>query len=189
MSFESKLVGKNAALAGIAPSIALINPKFPDNLGKIQRLASCYGIKQVWYTGDRIKLGEGERLPREERMKGFAEVTLMQYDRPFDQFGPDVTPVAIEVREQSESLFDFEHPENPLYVFGPEDGDLGHTSLAHCHRFVVIPVRHCMNLAHAVATILWDREMKLFQAGKIVKKITPGQWENRGGQFRAADEE
>ena len=139
------LISKTAKPVGTIPSIVLINPKFPDNLGKIQRLASCYGIEQVWYSGDRIKLDAKERLPREERMKGFKDVKLFQYDRPLHQF-PDATPVAIEVRENAENLYEFEHPENPVYVFGPEDGSVPQAVLAGCHRFVVIPTRHCLNL-------------------------------------------
>jgi hypothetical protein len=33
-----------------------------------------------------------------------------------------VTPVAVELRPDAESLVTFEHPEEALYVFGPEDG-------------------------------------------------------------------
>ena len=57
-------------------------------------------MKQVWFTGNRIKLEEGERLPREERMKGYKNVDLIQYDYPFDHFGKGVTPVAIELLKE-----------------------------------------------------------------------------------------
>lgn len=186
VSGKPLLISQKAAPIGITPSIVCINPNYAANLGKIQRLASCYGIPQVFYTGDRIRIKEGARLPREERMKGFKDVQLIQYDRPLDQF-KDATPVAIEVRENAESLFEFEHPDNPVYVFGPEDGFIPQAILQHCHRFVVVPVRHCMNLATCVSTILWDRELKLHLAGKVMKKITPISWENRGGQFAEAD--
>jgi tRNA(Leu) C34 or U34 (ribose-2'-O)-methylase TrmL len=29
-----------------------------------------------------------------------------------------------------------------------------------CHRFVKIPTKHCLNLANAVATVLYDRHAK-----------------------------
>jgi hypothetical protein len=32
--------------------------------------------------------------------------------------------------------------------------------LTRCHRFVRIPTRHCLNLACAVGTVLYDRESK-----------------------------
>lgn len=178
----SKIYGKDAPKIGVAPSILLTNPKYPDNLGKVLRLASCYGISQVWYTGNRISLDQdaGDRLPREERMRGYKEVTLTQNDYPFDCFEKDVVPVAIEVRENAEPLYTFEHPENALYVFGPEDGSISQVHMRHCHRFVVIPTRHCLNLATAVSTILWDRQYKKWLNGEIEDMVTPGIFEDRG---------
>jgi tRNA(Leu) C34 or U34 (ribose-2'-O)-methylase TrmL len=158
------LIGKNAAPAGVAPAIALIDPRFAYNVGMVVRLASCYGLQQVWYTGDRVRMEVERRgkLPREERMKGYKEVEIVQFDRPLEQFR-DCTPVAVEVRPSSERLQDFEHPKNAVYVFGPEDGSIPQSVLRHCHRFVIIPTRnrYCLNLATATATILWDRALKL----------------------------
>jgi tRNA(Leu) C34 or U34 (ribose-2'-O)-methylase TrmL len=174
--------GKNAAEHGEAPSIALVNPKSADNVAKVVRLASCYGIRQVWWTGNRVMLDvQGkQRLPREERMKGYRDVSMIQHDYIFDQFPSDVTPVAVEVRPNSESLLDFIHPAKPLYVFGPEDGAIDKVLLGHCHRFVVIPTRHCLNLSTAVATVLWDREYKRYLNGEVSDLVTPGQFEKRG---------
>ena len=52
---------------GRAPAVVLIDPKFPHNVGAAVRAASCYGVGQVWFTGDRVQLiGERRyRLPRE----------------------------------------------------------------------------------------------------------------------------
>jgi hypothetical protein len=52
--------------------------------------------------------------------------------------------------------------------------------LSHCHRFVVIPTRHCLNLATAVATVLWDREYKRWLRGECDGLMTPGGFEQRG---------
>lgn len=135
----------------------------------------------MWWTGQRVDLDVSNRtrLPREERMKGYQDVSMIQHDYLFDQMPKGVTPVAIEVRENSENLHDFEHPENPLYVFGPEDGSIPQTYLRHCHRFVVIPTRHCLNLATAVATIMYDRSIKQYWNGNT-DVITPGEYEDRG---------
>lgn len=174
-------VGKNAPKIGLNPAIALVNPKFTRNVGAILRLASCYGIKQVWASGNRINEDPsiGKRLPREERMRGYQEVDLIQYDRFLDMFSSDIIPVAIEVRENAEPLYTFEHPEKAVYVFGPEDGSIPKTYLQHCHRFVVIPTRHCLNLATAVATVLHDRAYKNYLKGDETI-VTPGEFEQRG---------
>lgn len=166
-NLESLEVGKSYPKIGVTPAVALCNPKFPHNVGAVMRSASCYGVSQVWYSGDRVTLDEskGNRLPREERMKGYANVEVRQYDYFFDLFGDDVVPVAVEIRPDSELLPQFEHPEKALYVFGPEDGSIDSTMLRHCHRFVVIPTAHCLNLATAVSTVLYDRRAKRQAAG------------------------
>jgi tRNA(Leu) C34 or U34 (ribose-2'-O)-methylase TrmL len=91
-------------------------------------------------------------------MRGYADVELIQYDDPFSLLPADAVPVAVEMRPNSESLRDFQHPEKAVYVFGPEDGGIPGPTLKLCHRFVVIPTRHCLNLATAVGTVLYDRE-------------------------------
>lgn len=147
----------------------------------VVRLASCYGFKQVWFTGERVSLDISfrKRLPREERMKGYADVEIINYDYPFEQF-KDAVPVAIEVRKGSEPLHAFEHPQNAVYVFGPEDGSVSKPHISHCHRFVVIPTRHALNLATAVATVLWDRQYKSWLGGGDGDLLTPGEFEGRG---------
>jgi tRNA(Leu) C34 or U34 (ribose-2'-O)-methylase TrmL len=158
--------GKGMKPQGTAPAIVLCRPKYAHNVGAAVRAAACFGVNQVWFTGDRVSLdpAKGQRLPREERMKGYKSVELRQHDYPFEQF-PGATPVAVELRQGSELLTSFEHPENPVYVFGPEDGSLDKVETRHCHRFVVIPTRHCTNLAAAVYLLLYDRLLKRHQAG------------------------
>lgn len=152
--------GKKAAKQGVAPAIALINPKNKHNVAKAVRSASCFGLKQVWWTGDRVQMGGEKRLPREERMKGWRDVEYRHFDHFLDQFDRDVVPVCIELRPDAEPLPIFEHPEKALYIFGPEDGHVGPMWASHCQRFVVIPTRYCLNLATAVTLVLYDRQMK-----------------------------
>jgi len=161
-----RLVGKNHPKMGAAPAVVLCNPKFPRNVGAVVRAASCYGVNQVWFTGDRFRLDEGERLPREERMRGYRHVELFQYDYPLDLF-EDATPVAVEVRPGCESLPLFTHPERAVYVFGPEDGSIASSLIRCCHRFVAIPTRHCLNLSMAVGTVLYDRQLKLNPGARL----------------------
>jgi tRNA(Leu) C34 or U34 (ribose-2'-O)-methylase TrmL len=159
---EVGIYGKKAKKQGKAPAIILTNPKFPHNVGAVVRSASCWGVKQVWWTGDRIRFDNKHRLPREERMKGYKDVEIRQFDNPFDQFDlSKVVPVAIELQRGAESLPQFEHPENALYIFGPEDGSISPTFKSYCHRFVVIPTKHCLNLSVAVSIVLYERQRQL----------------------------
>lgn len=162
--------GHRSGVGGIAPAapaIVLYAPKYPHNVGQVVRLASAYGIPQVWYSGDRIRQAIGARLPREERMRRYEDVALINHPDPLARLCealPRACPVAVELRPGSEDLVDFVHPggeEEPLYVFGPEDGSLSGPVLKRCHRFVVIPSFECLNLATSVATILYDRMAKM----------------------------
>lgn len=151
-----------------APAIIMYDPRYPHNVGAAMRGASCYGIDQLWIAGHRTeeKVLKANRLPREERMKGFQSVSLIQEDRPFDYF-KDVTPVAVELFKGSQNLMTFEHPENAVYVFGPEDGSIPHVWRGFCHRRVFIPTAHCLNLGVAIGTLLYDRMYKMYLNGEI----------------------
>jgi len=157
------IYGKKAKPEGITPAVTLVNPKFPHNVGAAVRAASCFGVRQVWWTGNRVTnaLKGQRRLPREERMRGYKDVEMRHFDQVFDQFDDDVVPVAVELRPNSEQLPAFQHPKKALYLFGPEDGSIPQMYLRHCHRFVVIPTAHCVNLAAAVYIMLYDRMVKM----------------------------
>lgn len=148
-------------------AVALVTPKYPHNVGAAVRAASCFGVPQVWFSGDRISLtgGKGNRLPREERMKGYGKVEICQGDYFYDAFPRYVTPVAVDLVPGTEPLHTFEHPANALYVFGPEDGSLGSVHLRNCHRFVHIPMAHCANLASAVYMVLMHRHFQRIERG------------------------
>ena len=168
--------GHRTGVGGVvptAPAIVLHMPKYPHNVGQVVRLASAYGISQVWYSGDRIRQALGGRLPREERMRRYADVLLVNHPDPLRRLCealPEARPVAVELRPNSENLVDFVHPDSlpsadrqhgaPIYVFGPEDGSLPGPIVKRCHRFVIIPSFECLNLAASVATILYDRMAK-----------------------------
>jgi tRNA(Leu) C34 or U34 (ribose-2'-O)-methylase TrmL len=154
------------------PAIVLYNPKYPHNVGAAVRAASCFGSKLILFTGERVSIEpsgiKGYRLPREERMRGYKDVTVINDQYPFNRFDKSVTPVAVEMRPNSEQLPFFEHPPNAVYVFGPEDGNIPQIMLKHCHRFLVIPSKHCVNLAAAIYLVLYDRVCKEMLNGQVL---------------------
>jgi tRNA(Leu) C34 or U34 (ribose-2'-O)-methylase TrmL len=162
---EGTTIIKDGVGADLA--VALCDPKYDFNVAQAIRIASCYGVPQVWFSGSRVNLESSKknRLPREERMKGYRDVQICHGDRFFDAFSSDVTPVGVELTPSSENLLWFEHPEKAVYVFGPEDGGLGKVERSLCHRIIQIPTKHCLNLSMAVGTILYDRHYKRVLAG------------------------
>jgi tRNA(Leu) C34 or U34 (ribose-2'-O)-methylase TrmL len=161
------------------PAIIMFNPKYPHNVGTAVRACSCFGSSLLMFTGDRLldelksRQGKkGYRLPREERMKGYKDVKIFNDEYPFNRFSKDVVPVAIEVRANAEYLPNFVHPQNAVYVFGPEDGSIPQIYLKHCQRFVYIPSAHCLNLAAAINVVLYDRMTKSnFTAHNYIKML------------------
>lgn len=163
----------------MSTAVVIINPKTPYNVGSAIRACSIYDVPTLRWTGKRISTAQGRaragsalkkghrtRLPREERLKDYAGVDWRESTS--DTVVTDLavrdglTPVAVELVPGAEMLHDFEHPEDALYVFGPEDGSIPKGVLAICHRFVVIPTcnRTPLNLAAAMNVVLYDRHAK-----------------------------
>ena len=155
-----------AATSGSYPAIMMCDPRDPFNVGAAVRAASCFGVAQVWVTGRRCaeKVWAQKRIPREERMKGFRDVDIILDDEPLRYFASAV-PIAVELLPNSENLLAFEHPDNAVYLFGPEDGSVPQSVRGLCHRRIFIPTRHCTNLAAAIYLLLYDRLIKRFWAG------------------------
>jgi tRNA(Leu) C34 or U34 (ribose-2'-O)-methylase TrmL len=148
------------------PAIILIDPKYPHNVGAAIRACSCFEVHSLIWTGTRVNPSKYERLPREERMKGYKRVDFRNDDRPFDVLPGHCVPVCIEVFDNSEPLTTFDHPENAVYVFGPEDGYVPQVIRRLCHRFVHIPAHFCLNLSASVNVVLAHRLMSRQIAGK-----------------------
>src|SRR5215831_106311 len=148
------------------PGIILIDPKYPHNVGAAIRACSCFEAKSLVWTGERVNPAKYQRLPREERMKGYRRVEFQNHERPFDLFPRDCVPVCVEVFDSSEPLTTFEHPENAVYVFGPEDGRVPQVMRRLCHRFVHIPSHFCLNLSASVNVVLAHRRISRQLAGK-----------------------
>ena len=62
--------------------------------------------------------------------------------------------------ERKFDWFAEEHPERAAYLLGAEDHGLSPAVLAMCHRIVVLPGRHCLNVAVAGSLILYDRWLR-----------------------------
>ena len=158
------------------PAVVLANPKYLANLAEMIRNCAVFGLNTLCWTGDRIQVPTGkkaDRLPREERMRDYETVRVINNDFPLHLFKADIVPVAVELLPGAVPLPYFEHPDNAVYVFGPEDGSIPTGLRAMCHHFVRIPSLHCLNLAQAGGITLYDRQVKRAAAGKD-DLFTPG---------------
>lgn len=156
-------------------SVILQDVKYPHNLAAAIRACACFGVDQLLWTGERFSFTEGERLPREERMKGYSDVKVLATERPFDhvdrvsadQRTSRSVKVCVELMPTSAPLTRFTHPEHATYVLGPEDGYVNQAFRGLCHVFVYIPSYHCLNLAAALNVVLAHRMMQQQLVGKL----------------------
>lgn len=177
------------------PAIIICDPRDGYNVGNAQRACANWGISQLWWTGDRVTVGKVDvadvlanpkvkalqtkddrkrsRLPREERMKGWAKVELINHPKPFDFYDkmkPRPRIICVELMPTASDLMEFEHPENAVYVFGPEDGSVGDHARHICSDRIMAPSDGCMNLATAIGVTLAFRFHNLRQRGIIERK-------------------
>lgn len=141
------------------PAVVLINPKITANLAMTLRACACFGVKQLWYTGNRIQIDK-ERLPRELRMKEYLDTEII-HDDSFLKTTQGIPKTAVEFMDGAENLFDFEHKFDMMYIIGGEDLTIPSNVLRECESFVKIPTKYCLNLAMATGILLYDRESKL----------------------------
>jgi tRNA(Leu) C34 or U34 (ribose-2'-O)-methylase TrmL len=162
------------------PGIILNNPKYAHNVAAAIRACSCFGVSTMLWTGKRVDTSTMERLPREERMKGYKDVYWETNEKPFDAFH-DAVPVCVEIVPNAENLASFTHPKNALYVFGPEDGSVSQIFKRFCHWFIYIPSAHCLNLSAAINVVLYDRRAKRIKEGLDPNTLETTLQEQRGG--------
>lgn len=137
--------------------IGLCNPKSPSNVGAVMRAAGCYQADAVRYTGERF-----ERAARfqtdTKNVKN--KLPLMPVVNMLDDLPPGMMVVCVEFAEGATPLPEFVHPDQALYIFGPEDGSVPQSVVDAAHHVVYVPTIGCMNLAASVNVLLYDRLAK-----------------------------
>jgi tRNA(Leu) C34 or U34 (ribose-2'-O)-methylase TrmL len=139
--------------------IGLHYAKHADNLANVVRVCSAYGINSVQVSGPRMPAALKETRHRVFRHPRFKSVRIELNN---ELIIPDnYIPVAVEIVDGAQLLPFYKHRPNAMYIFGPEDGNVPSKLLRQCHDVVRIPMEHCINLSHAVSTVLYDRLMKV----------------------------
>ncbi len=138
-------------------SIGLINPKSPTNVGAVMRAAGCFRVKSVFYTGVRY-----ERAARftTDTQNISDLIPLLAVDSLLASIPPETSLVCVELVEGAVPLPEYRHPDNALYVFGPEDGSISQALIDRADAVVYIPTIGCLNLAATVNVLLYDRLAK-----------------------------
>lgn len=139
-------------------AIALSNPKSPANLGAILRAAGCFGIDSILYTGTRIEYAQKFHTDTHNARES---INLSRVDELTALKQLNLPIVCIELTENAIPLTDFSHPEEAIYLFGPEDGTVSQEAIDMADHVVYVPTYQCLNLAATVNITLYDRMQKL----------------------------
>lgn len=141
-------------------NIGLINPKSPTNVGAVMRAAGCYQVDKVYYTGERYKKAAKFNTDTKNISQ---KIPLISTESITRELSSNTKIVCVDLVEGSQPLPLFEHPDNALYIFGPEDGTIPQSIINNADAVVYVPTIGCMNLAATVNVLLYDRMVKLNQ--------------------------
>ncbi len=137
--------------------VGLVNPKSPSNVAVILRVAGCFGIDAIFYTGKRY-----------DYAKQFNEDTKnIRFQIPNSsvsdliQACPEgASKVVVELTPGAQSIVEFEHPNNAYYIFGPEDGSVPQSIIDEADSVIYIPTFKSLNLAMTANVVMYDRLAK-----------------------------
>ncbi len=150
--------------------IGLTNPKSPTNVGIVMRAAGCYQADAIFYTGERFAKAAKFHT---DTQKANRVVELTGVDSLLDCMDGDAKVVCVELVEGAIALPEFQHPDNAIYIFGPEDGTIQQEVVDKADAVVYVPTVGCMNLAATVNVLLYDRlakSEKYIQGDDLIRK-------------------
>jgi len=138
--------------------VALVNPKQAHNVGEVLRAAYNHDASYVSIEGARGKAAKLDCSANTTKTHRKTPVFKTDDAAAIRPHGAQI--VVVDLIPGSTDITEFEHPENALYIFGPEDGTLGRRHTEGAQHVIHIPTQECMNLAGAVNVVLYDRMLK-----------------------------
>ncbi len=151
-------------------TIGLTNPKSPTNVGAVMRAAGCYQVDEVKYTGQRYEKAAKFHTDTKSAAR---TIPLTGVESFLDNLELETQIVCVELAEGATPLPRFKHPENAIYIFGPEDGSISQDVADRADHVVYVPTVGCMNLAATVNVLLYDRLAKseeMDESNELIQK-------------------
>ena len=135
--------------------IGIYNGKRTHNFGALIRTARVFGANFVFSVG--------HRNPQEQSSIG-AELSLpMFHFESIEQFVASIPVnarlVCVELVEGALDIRTYSHPQQAVYLLGPEDGALP-ASILRKHDTLILPGAYPLNVAMAATVVLYDRVAK-----------------------------
>lgn len=141
--------------------IGIINPKDMTNVGSVLRAIGCFQADGLLYTGNRYRTALRYCTDTRNVQDTVPATHVDDLLEAHSQLPAGTRLVCVELVEGATPLPEFEHPQQALYVFGPEDGSLPQSLVNAADAVVYVPTVGCLNLAATANILLYDRHVKL----------------------------
>lgn len=152
-------------------SIAMIKTKHWNNAYSVMRTANGLGFDKVYIVD--LAMGSPPRMNRRKIEMGrrphdmFELLTMKTF---MEAVVPNYNVVSMELTDEALDLTEFEWPEDPLIVVGPENGSVPDEILQTGYQ-VKVPMKdvvNCFNVACAASIAMWDQVRCLHR--KVIEK-------------------
>ncbi|WP_083926996.1 RNA methyltransferase [Colwellia piezophila] len=149
-------------------TIALTNPKTPTNVGAVMRAVGCYKADQIIYNGHRFAQAAKyhKNTLQTDTFNMQKKIPLLQVESfigikdSLESIPASAKIICVDLVEGATPLPHFVHPEQAVYIFGPEDSSIKQDVIDIADHVVYVPTVGCMNLAATVNVLLYDRLAK-----------------------------
>ncbi len=137
--------------------IGIENSKREVNVGTLWRSAQCFGAAFIFTIGRRFEHQPSDTTRAERHIPIFEYRDSTEF---FQNTPLGARLVGIEIGLKTVPLPAFIHPEQAIYILGPEDGSLSKEIQDRCNFIVSIDSKYCLNVATAGSIVMYDRSIK-----------------------------
>ena len=149
-------------------AIGIINTKTPENLGTLWRSAYNFGASMVFTIGKRYK------KQCTDTFNTFKQIPLIHYEdyKDFVEHMPySWEPIVVEIDDSAQSIVEFNHPREAVYILGGEDCGVPREVLQRVKRKIFIPTNRCLNVAVTGSIVMYDRAAKKEKKNQQPKRV------------------
>lgn len=127
----------------------------PMNVGNLLRSAHSFGANFFFTVAPAVDV---RGMRDSDTSDAFGHLPFYSFEKVSDLVLPIKTSlVAVEFLPDAVDLPSFRHPQQAVYVLGPEGGNVSPEMLARCDHKIKIPMKFCINVGVAGALVMYDR--------------------------------
>ncbi len=125
------------------------------NVGNLLRSAHSFGASFFFTINPTVDV---KGMKESDTSDAFGHLPFYNFEKPADLLLPmNTSLVAVEFLPDAVDLPSFRHPQQAVYILGPEKGNVSDEMLARCDHKIKIPMKFCINVGVAGALVMYDR--------------------------------